>query len=183
MSYVGEAREIGRNVASKASETFDFLKSAANINRSNSGDVLARAASLAAAQASMSNEPAVKPQPLNTGRSIVAINVEITGSITSQEDVHVHGRVEGSVRASSITVCQGGVVRGDVVAQTVIVHGTVEGRIFGQKVQLAPAAAVRGDIVHTSLGVDMAASFEGASRRSQDPQAEAPALPVRAAAG
>jgi cytoskeletal protein CcmA (bactofilin family) len=42
-------------------------------------------------------------------------------------------------------------------------------------VQLCSGAVVRGDIIHASLGIDTGSTFEGVSKRSQDPQAEAKA--------
>src|SRR6185295_4662433 len=103
------------------------------------------------------------------GPSVIAANVELTGSINTPDELHIYGTVEGNVRASMLTICEGGAVKGEVAAQTVMVHGTVEGKIFAQKVQLCVGATVRGDIVHGALGIDTMATFEGLSKRSQNP--------------
>lgn len=124
--------------------------------------------------------PAPAPQPpvrtapgVDRSPSVLGASIEITGTIVTPNDVHIHGKLTGDVRAATLTVWEGGFVAGEVVADTVIVHGTVEGRILGAKVQLNPGAVVRGDIIHTALGVDSAALFEGVSKRSQDPASEA----------
>lgn len=107
------------------------------------------------------------------GPSILAANVEMTGSLISPNELHIYGAVDGNVRAADLTIFAGGSVKGEVVAENVLVHGTVDGRIHAKKVQLCSGAVVRGDIVHASLGVDTGSTFEGVSKRSQDPQAEA----------
>lgn len=97
----------------------------------------------------------------------------MTGSLVSHHELHIYGAVEGNVRAGDLTIFAGGSVKGEVIAESVLVHGAVEGRIYSKKVQLCAGAVVRGDIIHSSLGVDSGSTFEGVSKRSQDPQAEA----------
>jgi cytoskeletal protein CcmA (bactofilin family) len=120
----------------------------------------------------------VKPQSASTtsfllpdvvGPSVISPRVELTGSISSSDELHIYGTVDGSVRASALVICKGGMVRGDVIAESVLVHGSVEGSIQGMKVQLFATAAVRGDIVHGSLEIDPAAMFEGGSKRIPPP--------------
>jgi cytoskeletal protein CcmA (bactofilin family) len=125
------------------------------------------------ARPSLFNETPAHPGGGGTGPSVLSLKMEIIGSITTTDELHIHGKVEGNVRASALTICEGGTVKGDVVAESVVVHGMIEGRIFAQKVQLRAGADVRGDITHTALGIDPAAVFEGMSKRSQDPMAEA----------
>ena len=62
-----------------------------------------------------------------------------------------------------------GLVRGDIVSESVLVNGRVEGSIRARKVQLAKNAHVQGDITHQSLAVEMGAVFEGQCRYLQDP--------------
>jgi cytoskeletal protein CcmA (bactofilin family) len=113
------------------------------------------------------------------GPSVLSANVEMTGSVTSPNELHLYGSIDGNVRAKALTIFAGGVVKGDVVAETVLIHGEVDGRVHGQKVQLFSGAVVRGDITHGSLGLDAGAVFEGASKRSENPLAEAPAIAPR----
>ncbi len=106
------------------------------------------------------------------GPSIISANVEMTGSLSSPNELHIYGAVDGNVRAADLTIFAGGSVKGDVIADNVLVHGSVDGRIHAKKVQLSAGAVVRGDIVHASLGVDTGSTFEGVSRRSENPAAE-----------
>ena len=117
-----------------------------------------------------------------TGRSgiasIIANGVKITGTIEADgAELQVDGEIEGNVRGGSLTVGDTGMVKGDVVSESVTVHGRVEGSIRARKVVLARNAHVLGDIVHQSLSVEMGAVFEGQCRYLQDPlsQSGAPA--------
>jgi len=109
-----------------------------------------------------------------TGRtgiaSIIANGVKITGTIEADgAELQVDGEIEGNVRGGSLTVGDTGMVKGDVVSESVTVHGRVEGSVRARKVVLARNAHVLGDIVHQSLSVEMGAVFEGQCRYLQDP--------------
>src|SRR5262245_28510605 len=114
------------------------------------------------------------PRRTTTGRagiaSIIANGVKITGTIEADgAELQVDGEIEGNVRGGSLTVGDTGMVKGDVVSESVTVHGRVEGSVRARKVMLARNAHVLGDIVHQSLSVEMGAVFEGQCRYLQDP--------------
>jgi cytoskeletal protein CcmA (bactofilin family) len=134
-----------------------------------------------------SNVPAL-PDPVpqrrqSPGRSgivsIIANGVKITGTIDADgAELQIDGEIEGNVRGGSLTVGDTGMVKGDVVSESVTVHGRVEGSVRARKVMLARNAHVLGDIVHQSLSVEMGAVFEGQCRYLQDPLSQAgPGMP------
>ena len=126
-------------------------------------------------------------QPTRSGiASIIANGVKIVGAIEADgAELQVDGEVEGNIRGGALTVGDTGMVKGDVVSESVTVHGRVEGSVRARKVVLARNAHVLGDIVHQSLSVEMGAVFEGQCRYLQDPlsqsgpgqQQAAPAAP------
>lgn len=128
------------------------------------------------------NVPAL-PDPMTQRRtgsarsgiaSIIANGVKITGTIDADgAELQVDGEVEGNVRGGSLTVGDTGMVKGDIVSESVTVHGRVEGSVRARKVMLARNAHVLGDIVHQSLSVEMGAVFEGQCRYLQDPLSQA----------
>lgn len=133
------------------------------------------------------NMPAL-PDPLSQRRqsqgrtaitSIIANGVKITGTIDADgAEIQIDGEIEGNVRGGSLTVGDTGMVKGDVVSESVTVHGRVEGSLRARKVILARNAHVLGDIVHQSLSVEMGAVFEGQCRYLQDPLSQSgPGLP------
>ena len=126
----------------------------------------------------------IMPRRQPTGRagiaSIIANGVKITGTIDADgAELQVDGEIEGNVRGGSLTVGDTGMVKGDVVSESVTVHGRVEGSVRARKVILARNAHVLGDIVHQSLSVEMGAVFEGQCRYLQDPLSQSgPGMPA-----
>lgn len=109
-----------------------------------------------------------------TGRpamaSIISNGVRIVGSLEADgAEIQIDGEVEGNIRGGSLTVGDTGMVKGDIVSESVTIHGRVEGSVRARKVMLARNAHVQGDIVHQSLSVEMGAVFEGQCRYLQDP--------------
>jgi cytoskeletal protein CcmA (bactofilin family) len=105
--------------------------------------------------------------------SIISARTEVTGTISTPEDLQVEGKVEGEVRASKIVVGPGGVVKGGLTADVIIIHGAVEGRVEGHDVLLCGSAVVNGEITHRSLGIDTTAAFEGNVKRHAQQRAVA----------
>ncbi len=137
------------------------------------------------------NDPSMPaiPEPMTQRRqspgragiaSIIANGVKITGTIDADgAEIQVDGEIEGNVRGGSLTVGDTGMVKGDVVSESVTVHGRVEGSVRARKVILARNAHVLGDIVHQSLSVEMGAVFEGQCRYLQDPLSQGgPGMPA-----
>jgi len=123
------------------------------------------------------------PAPTHSGPSVLSASVEMTGALNSPGALHIYGVINGNVRAVDLTIFAGGSLKGDVVAETVLVHGSFEGRIHANRIQLCPGAVVRGDLVYASLDVDASSMFEGVSKRSENPAAEADGGDVRWLAG
>jgi cytoskeletal protein CcmA (bactofilin family) len=127
----------------------------------------------------------IQQRRTSTGRSgiasIIANGVKITGTVEADgAELQVDGEVEGNVRGGSLTVGDTGMVKGDIISESVTVHGRIEGSIRARKVVLARNAHVLGDIVHQSLSVEMGAVFEGQCRYLQDPLSQSgPGMPAQ----
>jgi cytoskeletal protein CcmA (bactofilin family) len=113
----------------------------------------------------MPSEPANEAAPTRIEVTAISAKTEMKGSINTPDELHIHGKIEGDVRAAKIVIGATGAVKGDVMAESVIVHGVVEGRVHGQHVRLWAGASVRGEVTHGSLGIDTAALFEGSVKR------------------
>jgi cytoskeletal protein CcmA (bactofilin family) len=123
--------------------------------------------------ASQEAKPSLLKDGANSTPSVISHRMKLTGSVETQDELHIYGVIAGNVNASSLVVFKGGVVKGEVVAEAVTVHGEIEGSIQGKKVHLASTANVRGDIFHEVIGIDPGAQFEGASKRIAAPVAVA----------
>ena len=134
------------------SDTMETVRRATSMFKNGPGQAQAPAAASFAA-------------PARAASTVLSASAEMKGSITTTDMVEISGKLEGDVRAQAITVCSGGVVKGDLTAETILVQGKVEGRIQAQDVRLAAGAEVSGEIAHGSLGIDTAADFEGNIKR------------------
>ena len=138
-----------QNVRRAAFQSVTLLKAATGRGRPSEAPVAA-------------NDPVAE----RASPSIVSAHTEVNGSITTSDELHVHGKVNGDIRAAAITVCTGAMVKGDLTAETIVIDGAVEGRIQAQHVVLRGGAVVTGEIEHGSLGIDTAATFEGSIKRT-----------------
>ena len=103
--------------------------------------------------------------PAKNAPSIISADLTIKGTLISERDVQLAGRVEGDVRVANLILNEQAFVKGDVYAEEVIVKGRVEGSIRARKVQLTATANVSGDVLHGGLlAIDFGASFEGNCR-------------------
>jgi cytoskeletal protein CcmA (bactofilin family) len=124
-----------------------------------------------------SSGPQAAPRPAagTTAPSIISADLTITGTLVTERDVQVDGRIEGDIRAASLTLGEKALVQGDIYAEEAIIRGRVEGSIRARKVQLTGTAHVEGNIVHDrQLSVDSGAYFEGACKHAENPLADAP---------
>ncbi len=86
------------------------------------------------------------------------------GELSADEDMILFGRVEGSVRHTSVlTVGAGGVVIGNLRAKVLNIKGTVEGDLEAtESVTISPTAIVIGDVVAPRVCIVEGAQFNGA---------------------
>ncbi len=126
--------------------------------------------------ATSSTAPKAKPPA-----SVLSPDLTITGNVKTSGDIHIEGTVEGDIRAHLLTVGEGAVVKGEVMADDVIVNGHVIGRVRGLKVRLTATAKVEGDIIHKTIAIESGAHFEGSVRRTDDPMKMSPSTAKPAA--
>jgi len=105
--------------------------------------------------------------------SIIGEDLTITGNVTSKGEIQVDGEIQGDIHCGSLLLGDKSQVQGSVIAEDVVVRGKVVGSIRGLRVTLQAQSHVEGDIFHQSLAIEQGAYFEGKSRRSDDPMAEA----------
>ena len=99
----------------------------------------------------------------------IAPGTRVVGRLSGQEDVRVHGTVEGTVRlGQTLFVEPEGVLLAEVYARDVVVSGTVVGNIHADNaVVLAATARVVGDIRAPRVSIEPGAALRGSI--SMDP--------------
>ena len=115
--------------------------------------------------------------------SVLSTDLHVEGNLKTTGDIQVEGQITGDIRAHLLTVGEGAVIKGEVVADDVVVNGRIVGRVRGLKVRLTSSARVEGDIIHKTIAIESGAHFEGSVQRQEDPLGGAgaakPAAPAK----
>jgi cytoskeletal protein CcmA (bactofilin family) len=101
--------------------------------------------------------------------SILGHDLVITGDIIAEGEVQIEGRVEGNIKATSLTIGEQGSVNGTIKAGTVVVRGKVSGKITASRVEMLDTANVTADVVQDSLTIANGAFFDGKCSRKTKP--------------
>ena len=108
--------------------------------------------------------------------SMISRDLTVIGNLFSHGRLLVDGEIQGDAHARQISVGEGAVVTGNVVADDVVIRGEVMGSVKGLKVTLQSGGKVDGDLHSQSLAIEHGAHFEGKARRPQDASELAPQL-------
>jgi cytoskeletal protein CcmA (bactofilin family) len=118
------------------------------------------------------NQPAPKaaPKPGKAGApglSFIGSEVVISGDITTTAQLHIDGRVDGSVRCAQL--CQGarGMVAGDIIADEARVAGHVQGTVNARNVVIEATANVAGDVTYETISIAAGARIDGRLARRE----------------
>jgi cytoskeletal protein CcmA (bactofilin family) len=96
--------------------------------------------------------------------TIIGPSLVITGEVTSQEDITVHGRVNGQIcmDEGALLVAPKGTVDANVEGAHVTIHGTVVGNVVAaDRVELTATANVTGTLTTSAIVLQDGATFNG----------------------
>lgn len=120
------------------------------------------------------------------GQSLIAADVEITGTIKSSGGVRIEGKLEGELICSADAVIgKTAVIKGNLQVNSVVIEGLIQGNIVAKdKIEMKSTAKVHGDINAKRLSVEDGVTFIGRSEvnpggsggaAAPAPRAESPA--------
>ena len=111
-------------------------------------------------------EPEVKKINDSSSSLMIGEGVTITGTIKADNEVNIHGTIDGDIDCNSVTINQSGNVKGNVKTETMTVEGKVEGeininsilhikskgnvsgKIFYGEIEIATGGKLSGEINH-----------------------------------
>ena len=96
--------------------------------------------------------------------AVVGSSIRINGELTGDEDLLVHGRVEGtiSLKNNLLTVGKDGHVNATVDAKSIRIEGTVEGDLRGkEQVVVTRTGSVHGNIAAPRVTLEDGCRFKG----------------------
>lgn len=117
-------------------------------------------------------EPVTAPPRKANGaptRSVIDAWLTITGNLQSEGEVQVDGQIQGDIRCAHLTVGRDAMVNGNITAEEVVVRGKVKGTIRANRVILQDSSHVESEVYHKQISIEEGATFEGMSRRREDP--------------
>jgi cytoskeletal protein CcmA (bactofilin family) len=98
--------------------------------------------------------------------SVISDDMNILGNLISDGYIDINGHVEGNVKCHSVTIRQHGMIKGDIMAESIQIYGQVSGIIKARDVHLASTARVRGVVIHETLSIEDGAYLDGQCKRS-----------------
>jgi cytoskeletal protein CcmA (bactofilin family) len=98
--------------------------------------------------------------------SLVSREVVIEGEIAGEENLHVDGRIKGSIRLTGdLFVGADGTVEADIEARNVVVQGALSGKVTArQQFEIRPTGRFNGECSAASIEIHEGAVFEGTSK-------------------
>jgi len=109
-------------------------------------------------------------------KSLIAADVEITGTIKSGGGVRIEGKLDGElVCAAEAVVGKSASIKGNISAHSVVIEGLIHGNITAKdKIEMKSTAKVHGDIVAKRLSVEDGVTFIGRSEVNPGSSVSAP---------
>jgi len=98
--------------------------------------------------------------------SILGPTLKFKGELSSQEDLVIHGQVEGSIGpAPRVTIGPEAVIKAGVTAEAIVVEGSVEGDLKATgSITVRARANVRGNLEAPTINVAEGATLNGSIR-------------------
>lgn len=93
--------------------------------------------------------------------TVISEGFSLSGDIISEGILHVEGRTNGTIKASSINVGPRGYVEGVVACASLHIKGGFVGTAVCGELVIAASAVVKGNITYQVLTIGRGASIEG----------------------
>jgi cytoskeletal protein CcmA (bactofilin family) len=98
-------------------------------------------------------------------QSVIAADVEITGTIISTGSVRIDGKLDGELNCTGDAIIgKSAVIKGNLVVNAVTIEGTLNGNVTAKdRIEMKSTARVTGDIKAKRLSVEDGVTFVGRS--------------------
>lgn len=97
-------------------------------------------------------------------RAMIGPSIFVRGNISGEEDLLIHGRVEGKIelKQHNVTVGKNGRVKADIVGKIISIEGEVQGNIYGEdKIIIRRSGSIRGNITAPRVNLEDGSKFKG----------------------
>ena len=100
-----------------------------------------------------------------TAKTIIAEDMEITGSIKCASQIQFDGKLNGDLNCTATAMLgKSALIKGNIIAESVTIAGTITGNITAKdRIEMKSTAKVQGDIRAKRLTVEDGVTFIGKS--------------------
>ncbi|WP_272538764.1 bactofilin family protein [Providencia sp. PROV197] len=107
--------------------------------------------------------PTLSEEKSNT---IISRDVMFEGNITSNEQVHIYGKVVGNItgKDNTVKVMLNGQVTGNITCKELIINGQVEGECVSESISIENNGEVHGTIHYSSLSIKKGGILSGQAK-------------------
>ncbi|MBA7490352.1 hypothetical protein ES702_00890 [subsurface metagenome] len=104
-------------------------------------------------------------EPKKTSETVVGHDVTLTGSLKSDGNIQVNGKVKGKViTKNDILIGEKAVIDGSLKAKNIVVTGMVKGNLEAlEDLEISPSGKVFGDVLTKNFIIKKGAIFTGKS--------------------
>ncbi|MEX5947308.1 bactofilin family protein [Providencia huaxiensis] len=107
--------------------------------------------------------PTISEEKSNT---IISRDVIFEGNITSNEQVHIYGKVIGNIigKNNTVKVMLNGQVTGNITSKELIVNGRVEGECLSDSISIENNGEIHGTIQYSNLSIKKGGILSGQAK-------------------
>ena len=98
-------------------------------------------------------------------QSVIAADVEITGTIKSSGSIRIDGKLDGELHCTGDAIIgKEAKIKGNIIVSSTTIEGTINGNVTAKdRIEMKSSARVTGDIKSKRLSVEDGVTFIGRS--------------------
>jgi len=85
--------------------------------------------------------------------TIIGAGCHLKGDINTNSNVQIHGSIDGNINAHTIVIGRGGIVTGEIKAETLFLHGTLNGPATVNTANIFSNAQMIGTLYYRTLNI------------------------------
>jgi cytoskeletal protein CcmA (bactofilin family) len=110
-------------------------------------------------------EPKRSPAPAPAGsRSVIGHNIQFRGELIGTEDLHIEGRIEGTVimKGQNLSIGEQGELDANIHAQNIVINGKLTGDVLADElIEIKNTAIVKGNLIAPRIQLEDGGKFRG----------------------
>ncbi len=92
--------------------------------------------------------------------SILLSDVSITGDIVEKEKISIDSKINGNVKADTVSTFENSNIKGDIEANNVKIGGKLLGNVKSDRTRISSTADVEGNLDQSSLSIEDGAALK-----------------------